>query len=71
MYFAKTIAIIALAAIGVEACSPGEFRCGNQGAPGPDGAIYVCDPSGNWRLSSQCGGRTCCQGGGNNIHCVC
>ncbi|KAM3466960.1 hypothetical protein MY5147_000290 [Beauveria neobassiana] len=72
MYFAQTLAIVALAVFGVEACTAGEFRCGNRGgAPGPDGAIYVCNASGRWQFSSQCGGRTCCQGGGSNVHCVC
>lgn len=72
MQFAKILTLVAVAVFSVEACNSGEFRCGNRGgAPGPDGAIFICNASGRWQFSSQCGGPTCCQGGGNNVHCVC
>ena len=60
------IATRILAALGLiaaaSACTVGEFSCGNQnGAPGPDGAIFVCNSLGNFVFSAQCGGPTCCQ----------
>lgn len=41
--------------------TPSTFSCGNQhGAPGPDGAIYVCSSLKKWVRSAQCGCPTCC-----------
>lgn len=72
MYFSKIATIVVLAVLGAEACNVGEFQCGNQnGAPGPDGAIFVCNSAGRFQFSSQCGGPSCCQGGGSDVHCVC
>lgn len=66
-----TLAILAIAAV-AQACTPGTWGCGNNPAPGPDGALYVCNSAGNWQFSAQCGGRTCCRlqsNGGAN--CIC
>jgi hypothetical protein len=60
MQFTQIIAVLGLAAAAT-ACNPAEFSCGNQnGAPGPDGAVYSCNSSGQWVFSAQCGGPTCC-----------
>ncbi|EJP63887.1 hypothetical protein HC256_003859 [Beauveria bassiana] len=72
MYSFKYIAIVALAALGVQACRPTEYQCGNRGgAPGPDGAIYVCDAAGQWQFQAQCGGAKCCRITGSNVNCIC
>ncbi|KAM3497314.1 hypothetical protein MY11210_009708 [Beauveria gryllotalpidicola] len=70
--FTNALALIAIIALGAEACTPGEYQCGNQGgAPGPDGSIQVCDISGRWRFASRCGGPTCCVKDGDNVVCKC
>ncbi|KAI9148150.1 hypothetical protein HJFPF1_11974 [Paramyrothecium foliicola] len=73
MYFTRAIAALGLFAAATQACNPGQFSCGNQnGAPGPDGAVYSCNGSGNWVFSAQCGGRTCCnQQNTNTAFCIC
>ncbi|KAK4182910.1 hypothetical protein QBC35DRAFT_509079 [Podospora australis] len=51
------------------------WSCGNQnGAPGPDGMIYICSQLNKWEASpqNQCGGPTCCrQKTSEAAHCVC
>lgn len=72
MQFTTIIAALGLAAAAT-ACTPGNYACGNQnGAPGPDGAIYSCNALGDWVFSSQCGGGGCCtQSSLSSAYCKC
>ncbi|KAJ0114025.1 hypothetical protein J7T55_007859 [Diaporthe amygdali] len=74
MYFTRALVSLGLFATATLACTSGEWGCGNQnGVQGPDGAVYVCNASGNWVLSAQCGGKDCCQISDDhtNAHCIC
>ncbi|KAI0150526.1 hypothetical protein GGR57DRAFT_471802 [Xylariaceae sp. FL1272] len=64
-----TLSLVAVA----RACTPGYYSCGNEnGAPGPDGSIQVCNSSGNWQLSALCGWRECCHQRTNAVaECIC
>lgn len=72
MYFTRALIALGLVAA-AQACSPSQFSCGNQnGAPGPDGAVYTCNAQGSWVLSAQCGGPSCCtQQNINTAFCSC
>ncbi|GAB1314648.1 hypothetical protein MFIFM68171_04858 [Madurella fahalii] len=60
MYFIRALVALGLVAA-AQACTPGTFACGNQnGAPGPDGAIFECNALGQFVLTAQCGGPDCC-----------
>ncbi|KAG8165520.1 hypothetical protein KVR01_004072 [Diaporthe batatas] len=61
MYFTRFLVAAGLLATSSLACNPGQWGCGNQnGVPGPDGAVYVCNSSGSWVFSAQCNGASCC-----------
>ncbi|KAK2073367.1 hypothetical protein P8C59_007655 [Phyllachora maydis] len=72
MYFSRIITTLGLLAL-AQACTPGHYACGNQdGAPGPDGSVQVCNSSGDWVFSAQCNGAGCCyDNGAGNAYCKC
>ncbi|KAF3764643.1 hypothetical protein M406DRAFT_322673 [Cryphonectria parasitica EP155] len=72
MYFARVLVTLGLLTASTMACTAGTWSCGNQnGAPGPDGAVYECDSTGNWVETALCGGTTCCFSTGSNAGCSC
>lgn len=72
MQLTQILAVLGLAAAAT-ACTPGEWSCGNRNdAPGPDGAVFVCNSVGRWDLSAQCGAAHCCvQSTNAAAHCTC
>lgn len=77
MYFTHALLAIGLLATSALAgCTPNRRGCGTQqGVPGVNGDLYICDPSGRWAFSSHCNGPTCCalddSDGSLGAHCIC
>lgn len=61
MYLTRFLVAAGLLATSALSCTPGQWGCGRQnGVPGPEGAVYVCNALGSWVYSTQCNGSACC-----------